>query len=423
MGNKNRRNRGNNNQGNKQQAQTPVERIKFLYNGSRQKELIDVLVDDSIVRNNPKLIVELSSEFVSPILGMGLMEDLIDTEAEMLCSRMVLQAIKDFRSFHNDVDNMERIFNRIANDAVNNAEFESLGDDLFTTIQAEFPDVTDADAMRLAIYVFVNSTLKSVLGISDDIQTDEDENIEVSASTSTAEPETSDEKNESQEQIETEEVPLIESKDTEEPTAIDVEYREVNDSEPESKSDAEDTKADFELDVMAKLNEISDLAVDEFFDVVKGLSNSINESSDCVEITDDLIVDTIKSVAETELSTSCSPEEIMDTEPNDLLASIQVELVAVTAGRLTEIAVRTEILDKIETDEVESDEESDEEFDEESDNETDEETDEESDEESYDECDSESDGETNTEDNIINLEDYKFDFSFASVVPKLLHLI
>ena len=331
MGNKNRRNRGKN-QGNKQQTQTPVERINFLYNGSRQKELIDVLIDDSIVRNNPKIIVELSSEFVSPVLGMGIMEDLIDTEAEMLCSRMVLQAIKDFRSFHNDVDNMERIFNRIANDAVNNAEFESLGDDLFTTIQAKFPDVTDADAMRLAIYVFVNNTLKSILGISDDIQTDEDENIEVSASTSTAEPENSDEK------ISTEETPLIENKEDEsEKNVIDVEYREVETSKSDS-DNSSDTKTDFEIAVMARLEELSELAVKESLPIVKDFC----EKSEAT-VTDNTLYDTIKSVSISQLSMSWSPDELLKGKPENLLSKIETEMFAQVCGKIIEISLRTQL--------------------------------------------------------------------------------
>ncbi len=342
MGNKNRRNRGNN-QGNRQQAQTPVERIKFLYNGSRQKELIDVLVDDSIVRNNPKLIVELSSEFVVPVLGMGLMEDLIDTEAEMLCSRMVLQAIKDFRSFHNDVDNMERIFNRLARDAVNNSEFESLGDDLFTAIQASFPDVTDADAMRLAIYVFTNSTLKSILDINDDIQIDE--NIEVSASTSTAEPD--GEKTDTEGKIETEEVPLIENKEKEPETVIDVECREVPESDNESETNSTSTTVpneELETAVMTKLLEISDAAVKNSLSEIKDFTQSETIKSNCDEIPDSVIIDIIKSVTESVVSKGMSPDEILSEKPDDILKNKSADIVSTIMGQLVTYAIKHQIM-------------------------------------------------------------------------------
>lgn len=354
MGNKNR-NRGNrgNNQGNNNQKnhqQTPVERIKFLYEKSRQRNDIEVLVNDSLVKSNPRIIVELSSEFVEPVLGMGLMTDLIDSETQTLCARMVLQAIKDFRSFNNDEDSLTRIFNRIASDAVNNQEFESLGDDLFTAIQAEFPDVTDADAMRLAIYVFVNSTLKSILG-SDDIQTEEDENIEVSASTSTAEPETTDQK-ESQEQIETEETPLIEHKEeeAEKNPVIDVEYREVetpkSDSSNSDNGESSDSKTDFEVAVMARLEELSELAVKEALPIVKDFC----EKSDAM-IGDNDIYDTIKSVSMSKLSTTYSPDELLKGDSPELIKKVAADILANVCGKLTEISIRNNIVSLVDNSE------------------------------------------------------------------------
>lgn len=348
MGNKNR-NRGNrgNNQGNnnhKNHQQTPVERIKFLYEKSRQRNDIEVLVNDSLVKSNPRIIVELSSEFVEPVLGMGLMTDLIDSETQTLCARMVLQAIKDFRSFNNDEDSLTRIFNRIASDAVNNQEFEGLGDDLFTAIQAEFPDVTDADAMRLAIYVFINSTIKSVLGISDDIQTEEDENIEVSASTSTAEPETTDDQKESQEQISTEETPLLEHKEegTEKNPVIDVEYREVETSKSDSSNsgndESSDSKTDFEVAVMTRLEELSELAVKEALPIVKDFC----EKSEAVTTNNDMY-DTIKSVSISQLSMSWSPDELLKGEAENLLSKIETELFAQVCGKITEMSLRSQI--------------------------------------------------------------------------------
>ena len=137
------------------------------------KELISVILDNSLVVNNPNNIIEDNPGYLSNVLDILDDYEVDATDIERLAGGVV-KALAKVKILHNNEVDFASLLDTFSKETGNDGSMSVAGD-IFQLIKASMPDMTDTDAGNCAVYIAMSLALRAAFPEGNDVESEVNE--------------------------------------------------------------------------------------------------------------------------------------------------------------------------------------------------------------------------------------------------------